>query len=243
MPPESQTTRRDLTEEMPAKGRVALMILDGLLGFVLVAAIAAAVVTVAAPVAPQPLLVVLGIWTVGTSILAMPALTVLHLSPPRVPLSQRSALFSSAKWFGRTVWAAAIFALSIVLGAVTGVVASRVSEAERDLGDALGASFATTAEIALWPIMASVIAIAYVVMSVRWILDLGAIADSGGAHDVWRMLERRWFGQSSQSAARARLGSGLSWIAASVVGRVGLSLTLITVGLDVAITWSVLARE
>lgn len=232
--------QRDPAEEMPAKGRVALMILDGLLGLLLITAITGAVVTVAAPVAPQPLLVVLGIWTVGTSLLAMPALIVLHMSPPRVPLSQRSALFSSAKWFGRTVWAAAVFALSSVLGAVTGVVASRVSESERDLGGAIGASLEMTAQIALWPILAGVITVAYVVMSVRWMLDLGAIADSGGAHDVWKTLERRWFRPTSASAPRARLWSGLSWIAASVVGRIGLSLTLITVGLDVAITWSLL---
>jgi hypothetical protein len=234
-------TQRHLSEETPAKGRVALMILDVLQGLVLVAAITAAVVTVATPITPQPLLIILGIWTAGTSIWAMPALTVLHMSPPRVPLSQRSALFSSAKWFGRTVWAAAVFALSIVLGAVSGVVASRVSESERDLSDALGASLETTAQIALWPILAGVISIAYVVMSIRWLLDLGAIADSGGAHDVWQSLERRWFGHTSPSAARARLGPGLTWFAASVVGRVGLSLTLVTVGLVIAITWLVLA--
>ena len=218
------------------------MVLDGFQGALVVGAITAIVVAVAAPVAPQPLLFLLGFWTVGIALVALPALVVLHLSPPRAPLSQRSALFASAKWFGRTVWAGMVFAVSIVLGTVAGVAASRISDAEQDLGVALEAVLTTTAQIALWPILAAVAAVAYVVMGVRWVLDLGAISDNGGAHQVWAMLELRWFGPKSLNANHSRLRQGLAWITASFVGRVGLILTLVTIGLVVAITCSVLAR-
>lgn len=219
------------------------MILDGFQGVLVVGATTAVVVMVAEPVAPPPALFLLGFWTIGVALLALPALVVLHATPPPVPLSQRSALFASAKWFGRTVWAGMVFAVSIVIGTVAGVAASRTSDAEQDFGKALGAVITTTSQIALWPIVAAVAAVAYAVMGIKWILDLGAISDNGGAHQVWATLELRWFGPKSLNANHLRLRQGLAWIAASLVGRVGLILTLLTLGLAAAITWFTLARS
>jgi hypothetical protein len=129
-----------------------------------------------------------------------------------------------------------------VLGTVTGVVASRVSDTEQDLTIAIESVLATTAQIALWPILAGVAALAYIVMSIRWLLDLGKIADSGGAHEVWARLEQRWFGTEEPTVSDGRLRPALAWLLASFVGRFGLIATLLTVGLDVAITWTKLVR-
>jgi hypothetical protein len=222
--------------------RIFVLVADVVLGLALIAMIVIAVVSVPSLVAPQGVLVVLAIWTAAISLMAMPALIVLYLSPPRVSLRERSALIASASWFGRSIWAGAVFAGSIVLGAVSGVVAARVSDSEQDLGVALGSVIAATTQIALWPTIGAVASVAFVVMGMRWVIDLSAISDEGGAHQIWGVLERRWLGAVDTSARRVKLTRGLSWLAASLVGRLGLILLLVTISLDVAITWWVVAH-
>ena len=230
-------------EVRSARKGIAFVVLDTLEGLIVVGGITALAVAVAAPIATQPGLITLGIWTALSSIAALPALVVLHLSPPRIPLKDRSALFSSAKWFGGAVWSAVVFSVSIVLGTMTGLVASRATGSEQDLAVALGSAFSATAQIAVWPILAGVAALAYVVMGVRWLIDLGKIADGGEAHDVWVRLEQRWFQTTGPTLSRGQFRPFLSWLLASVVGRFGLIATLLTVGLDVAITWTTLVRS
>ena len=223
--------------------RVLAVIFDILQCLILVAVPVAIVVVTTSPWVPGALIFVLGLWTFLVSVLAVPAVVVLHNSPPRIPISQRSALVASASWFGRSVWAGAVFALSIVLGAVAGVVSSRISEHEHDLGSALGKSITGVAQLALWPIVLTVAAIAYVVMGARWLFDLGSIVDGGGARTVATAFERQWFGERAQSPDSSQVRDGVTTLVVSVVGRVALLLTMLTVGAAVAFAAIAIFRQ
>jgi hypothetical protein len=219
------------------------VILDILQCMTLVAMPVAIVVVTTSPWVPGALTFVLGLWTFLVSVLAVPAVVVLHNSPPRIPISQRSALIASASWFWRSVWAGAVFALSIVLGAVAGVVSSRISEHEHDLGSALGESITGVAQFALWPIVLTVAAVAYVVMGARWLFDLGRIVDDGGARTVAAAFERRWFGEGVHSPDLSKVRDGVTTLVVSVVGRVALLLTMVTVGAAVAFAAIAIFRQ
>lgn len=214
------------------------MLFDVVTALVVVGASVTIVVGIAAPWISSLLATILGIWTGAMTLLALPALFVLHASPPRVRLSQRSALFASASWFARSVWAGSVFALSIVLGAVAGIVASRVSDSEHNLGTALTESIAGVAQLTLWPIVLTVAAVAYVVMGARWMLDLGRIVEEGGALKVLMTLEERWFGPKELSIEAIRLRRAGSLFVVSFAGRVALFLVLVTVAATVALAAS-----
>lgn len=176
------------------------------------------------------------------TVLAVPAVVVLYPSPPRAPLSQRSALFASASWFGRAVWAGAVFALSIVLGAVVGVVSSRISETQHDLGRALTDSIVGVAQLALWPIVLTVAAAAYLIMGIRWLSDLGRIVDEGGARTVVMSLEARSFAPREVSSDSGDVRDAITVLAVSLLGRVALSLAMLTVALTIAFAANAIFR-
>jgi hypothetical protein len=168
--------------------------------------------------------------------MAWPAIAVLYFSTPRVPLKQRSALIASASWFGRAVWAAAVFALSIVIGAVAGVVASTASGSGRADGSGLVLAIEATAALVFWPAILTVVAVAYVVVGVRWVLDLGAIVAEDGGAVVRSLLERRWTGPLRLSTRATGLLDVLIELGVAGISRIALVLTLVTVGLNVALS-------
>lgn len=213
--------------------------LDALTGIVIVAAATSVAVAVATPVAPTWASIVLGVWTAIATIWALPAIVVLHLSPPPVPLKERSALFSSAAWFGRTLWAGIVFALSILFGTLAGVAASRSSDSGGDFGAILSA----TAQLAVWPVLAAVAAVAYVVMGVRWFLDLGTILRDGTADRIWADLELRWLGTSHRPAWYVRIRPHLLGFVIGGLGRFGLGLTVVTLGVNVVVTCLVMLNR
>ena len=215
--------------------RVTTAVLDLMYCAVIVAVPVTVVVVIAAPWLSAPVDVGLGIWTGLMMVGAVPALVVLYVSPPRVPLSKRSALFASATWFGRAVGAAAVFSLSIVLGSVAGVIASRVSETDHHLGAAVSASIAALVQLALWPIVLSVAAFAYLATGIRWLLDLGRIVDEGGARMILMSLEARWFGPREVSPRGRAIRDAVSVATVSIFGRIALSLAMLTVVVTVAV--------
>lgn len=217
------------------------MIFDLVQAAFIVGMITALVVMTAALITAGTLLVILGIWTAVISIWSLPALVVLYRSPPRVPLSQRSALVASAKWFGNAIWAAVVFVLSIALGTIAGILASTVADNETDVGTALNSALAVTAQVVLGPVLATVAAIAYLITGVRWLRDLEVISDEGGAEKVWIDMEHRWFGPAEQSGSGGGGRALIVWFAGNVTGRVGLILTLVTIFLNIAITLIVIA--
>jgi hypothetical protein len=163
----------------------------------------------------------------------MPALAILYAATPRTPLSQRSALFASASWFGKAVWSGVVFVLSVVIGSVTGIVASRASEAESDMAMAIQLAFGATSQFVVWPVLATVVAIAYGVMGVRWFLDAGWLAEGGHAGQAVAWLERRWF--PTRQAADVR--SPLLLVELLLrIGQFALAATLLTVGLSAVTT-------
>ena len=224
----------------PHRG-LLLLLMDVVFGILIIGTVVAFVVAIPATVASGPVLIVLGIWTALVTIWAVPGLVVLYLSPPVTPLRERSALIASATWFGRSLWSGVVFVASILLGTVTGLVASRIGDSESNLGSAMGSVFGTMAQLALWPFLATVAGVAFVIMGIRWLVDLRVISERGGAHEVLLGLQRRWFGAENSSASDSRVGATLSFLAASLVGRVGLVLLLLTVLLDVVITFSIVA--
>jgi hypothetical protein len=192
---------------------------------------------------PAGVVIALGIWAGLVALLALPAVALLCTSPPRLPLSQRNALFSSAVWFGRTVWAGAVFAFSIVLGSTTGIVASRISDTQHNLGTALGESFVAVSQIALWPVLLLVAMVGYIVMGVRWLRDVGHLVETGKAAEMGDTVETRWFAPRGQSPEHTRRRAMLMTVLASFVGRIGLFLTLVTVGLSVAFAIGTLSHR
>jgi hypothetical protein len=160
---------------------------------------------------------------------------VLYFSTPRVPLKQRSALIASASWFGRAVWAAAVFAVSIVIGAVAGVVASDANESGREGGVGIGLAIEATASLVLWPSILTVVAVAYVVVGVRWVLDLGTIVAEDGGTVVRSLLERRWTGPLRLSPRADGLLNILLELGIAGISRIALVLTLVTVALNVVL--------
>lgn len=212
--------------------RRVTLVLDAVMVLFAATALGALVAELIATATQTPLVIATGLWTGVVAILASPAVLVLHLSPPRVPLAQRSALFASASWFIRAVGAGTVFALSIVLGAVAGVVASRVSDPQPSLGAALTVAFGATAQVALWPILAAVASIAYVVMGIRWLVDLGAIVEAGGGTAAWTQLTKRW------GLTPGQRGEFWVYVFVAVMGRIALFLTLVTVAVAVGIATS-----
>jgi hypothetical protein len=210
-------------------------VLDGLCGLVGVGCVTYLVVGLASPVLPAWGLTVLGVWTVFVCSMALPAIAVLYYSPPRVPLKQRSALIASASWFGRAVWAAAVFALSIVIGAVAGVVASTANESGRDDGSGLGLAIEATAALVLGPAILIVVAVAYVVVGIRWVLDLGSIVAEDGGAVVRTLLERRWTGPLRLSSSASGLLNILLELGIAGISRLALAVSLVTVGSVVVI--------
>ena len=208
------------------------LVLDVAMILVVASAPTELTVVLIAPLLPSSLVTICGIWTGVVSVLAIPAVVVLHMSPPRLPLSQRSALVASAAWFIRAVGAGIVFALSIVLGAVAGVVASRVSDAQPNLGSALGLAFADTAQVVLWPILAVVVGVAYLIMAIRWLVDLGWIVEAGGGTAAWKQLTERW------GFTPGPRGEFWVYLFVALIGRIALFLTLVTVAVAVWIATS-----
>lgn len=219
--------------------RVLAIVFDGLAGLLVVAALVVLVVGLAASFAAATLSILLGIWTALVGLFSLPALAVLYLSKPRVPLRERSALVASASWFGRVLWSTAVFSLSIVIGSVAGVVASGATERGEDFGSGVGVAITTLSTMVLWPALLCVGAIAYVVMGIRWCLDLGSIvAEDGGVH-VRALFEHRWTGPLSVSPKWSPLVDVLVEMGLSLISRSALVATLITVGLNFALfVWS-----
>lgn len=213
--------------------RKVAVLLDGLCGLVGVGSVTYLVVGLASPLLPVWGLILLAAWTVFVCSMALPAIAVLYFSTPRVPLKQRSALIASASWFGRAVWAAAVFALSIVIGAVAGVVASSANASGRDGAGGLGLAIEATASLVLWPAILIVVAVAYVVVGVRWVLDLGTIVAEDGGAVVRALLERRWTGPLRLSSKAIGLLNILLELGIAGISRLALVLTLVTVGLTV----------
>lgn len=224
---------------MQFSARLWAVSLDALTGLVIVAAVTSVAVAVATPVAPTWATVVLGVWTAIATIWALPAIVVLFFSPPPRPLKERSALFASAAWFGRTLWASVVFALSILFGTLAGVTASRSSDSGGDFGAILSA----TAQLAVWPVVAAVAAVAYLVMSVRWFLDLGTILRDGTADRIWADLELRWLGTSYRPGWYVRSRPHLPGAVVGGLGRFGLGLTVVTLGVNVAVTCLVMVNR
>jgi hypothetical protein len=127
------------------------------------------------------------------------------------------------------IWSGAVFALAIVIGSVAGVVASRAES-----GGGLTSAVAVLSSLVLWPTVFCVVAIAYIVMAVRWCLDLGSIVAQDGGVSVRGLLERRWTGPIV-APRRVVLIHLLIEFGVAGVSRVALILTLITVGLNVAL--------
>jgi hypothetical protein len=215
--------------------RITTLIFDGIGGLVGIGGVTYLVVSLASPLLAGWGLALLAAWTAVLCLMALPAIAILHFSTPRVPLKQRSALIASASWFGRAVWAAAVFAVSIVVGAVAGVVASDANESGREGGVGIGLAIEATASLVLWPSILTVVAVAYVVVGVRWVLDLGTIVAEDGGAVVRALLERRWTGPLQLSPRAAGLLNILLELGIAGISRIALVLTLVTVGLNVVL--------
>lgn len=212
--------------------RVFTLVFDLLLAAFIVGATTATVSVAVATSTPQPCPVIFGVLTAVFALAAFPAFTILALSPPRPPLAQRSALLSSAVWFGRTVWSGAVFAASLVIGAVVGIAAARVSENEENLTTAFGAALAASSQLVLWPILLAVAIFAYAAMGIRWIVDLGAVVRSGDAIVAWLQVERRWLppAKTVEPAWRDTIIDVIVF-----AGRVAIAFLLITVALAASV--------
>lgn len=84
----------------------------------------------------------------------------------------------------------------------------------------------------MWPIVGSAAALAYIWMSIRWLLDLSTIERQGGAHAVWQALALRWLPVDRRLASRVE--STLVDLAV-MIGRVGLIAVLVTVAVTVVV--------
>jgi hypothetical protein len=187
------------------------------------------VVNMAIPSLSTAGVVVLAVWVSLLGLAAMPGLGVLLISPPRVPLRERSALLASASWFGKSVWASLVFALSVAIGAIAGVVASKASESPGgiDLDQIIG----VLGGLVIWPVVLVVAGVAYVVMGVRWLLDLGAIISDERGTAVRARLEKRWGATLATSPQYAQLVDLILEFSLGVLGRGALALLLLTVGI------------
>ena len=225
------TSTPDATEPaMPSKStRVLTIVFDSVFGLIVVAGITGLVVGLATGFLEPSLVVLLAVWTSLVSLLALPALAVLYFASPRVPLRERSALVASASWFGRVVWAGVVFAFAIVIGSVAGVVASRAES-----GGGLPSVVAVLSSIVLWPTVLCVVAVTYIFMAIRWCLDIGSIVAQDGGASVRGLLERHWTGPIAASRWMTLVDLLIEFGVAGV-SRAALVLTLITVGLNVAL--------
>jgi hypothetical protein len=208
---------------------------DGATGLFGVGAVTYLVVSLSAMRVTGWVLPIIGIWTVLVCLAALPAVAVLFFSPPRVPLSQRSALVASASWFGRAVWAGVVFALSIAIGAVAGVIASAANESGRYDGSGIVLAIQATATLVLWPALQVVVAAAYVITGIRWSLDLRAIVEEQRGDGVRKLLERRWVGPLRLSHAADGLLDLVIEYGIGGLSRFALVLTLVTVAISVAV--------
>jgi hypothetical protein len=217
------------------------VVLDGLVGLSAVGIVTSLVVSLAgARVGGWPLLV-LAAWTLSVSFFALPAIAVLFFSPPRISLRQRSALVASASWFGRTVWAGAVFALSIVIGSVAGVVAAEANESAHAAGDGLARAIEATASLVLWPAIQMVVAVGYVVVGTRWVVELGEIVREEHGNVARMLLERRWAGPLPRSLGATGLLNLVIEFGIGGLCRFALVLTLATVAFSVigaVISWA-----
>jgi len=232
------TNFSEVTEPAPSikHNRVVTIVFDGVLGLLAVAGITVLVVGLASTFLASSLLVVLGVWTALVSAVALPALAVLYLTPPRVPLKERSALVATASWFGRVAWASVVFALAIVLGSIAGVVASKT-----EASDGLSSTIAILFYTVFWPTVFCVVAITFVIVAIRWCLDLGRIVAEGGGARVRDLLETRWTGPFPSrwvGLIQLLVGFGVAG-----VSRVALILTLITVAWNVVSAVAILIRS
>lgn len=208
--------------------RIASDILSALL---VVAVITMLVLALVGPVLSDLAVILFGIWAFIVSLFALPALFVLHIAPPRVPLRERSALLASVSWFGRAAWAGVVFALAIVMGALAGVVASETSNASADAAKGLELSLQILGPMVLWPTIVMVAAVAYIVMAIRWLFDLGAIISEDGGRAVRALLEERWRGQFSRALKWATLFGLILEFGVGFISRAALALTLVTVAI------------
>ncbi|TQO20994.1 hypothetical protein FB472_2655 [Rhodoglobus vestalii] len=214
--------------------RVFNVVSDGITGLLVVIIIFALVVGFSIDVLGTPFAVGFGIWAAVCGLVSFPALAVLALSKPRIPLRERSALAASASWFARVVFSAFVFALSIVLGSVAGVVASNASNGGEDLESGLGLAFSVLGTAVLFPTVLAAAAFAFLVMGTRWCWDLGSIVTEGRGGHVRALVERRWTGPLSMSPRLHTLVDLFIEGGFLDVSRVGLVFTLITVALSVA---------
>jgi hypothetical protein len=121
---------------------------------------------------PPPIVVILSIFATLAIIAVTPGLVVLYVSPPRIPLRERSALVASATGFIRSAWSAVVFALAIVIGSVAGALASKSLETTPDLStgvqQAWNGLFATASvlvgEISLFALFALTVGLAIIVV-------------------------------------------------------------------------------
>jgi len=210
------------------------IVFDIIGGFVAVAGIAVLAVTLASSFLPSSLVVLVAIWTTMVALLALPALAMLFFSPPRVPLRERSALMASASWFGRAVWSGAVFALSIGIGSVAGVVASKASEGGEDFSSGLSLALNAVGGLVFLPALLAVVSGAFITMGARWNSDLGAIVAEDGGASLRLLVERRWTGTMERSPRRDDIFGLAVEVGVGGVSRGALVLTLITVGVVAA---------
>jgi hypothetical protein len=212
--------------------RILTIVGDAITGLFVAATIVVLVVQLAAFFLDGPALAWLGIWAGLVSLLSLPALAVLHLSKPRVPLEDRSALVASASWFGRILWSAFVFSASIVIGSVAGIVASTATQQGDEMGADVSNVIVSLSSTILWPIVLGIGAVAYIVMGIRWSLDLGSIVAEGRGTVVRALLENRWTGPLPMSSTWSSLVDTLIEVGLTFVSRIALILTLITIGLN-----------
>ena len=213
----------------PISRAAALRILsDCASGLVAVAAIVITVTGLLDRLVPTGWVVGLGIWTAVVGTGALPALGLLLVAPPRIPLRERSALFASASWFGRAVWASALFSLSIIIGAIAGVLASQAVEIAPEFD--LQKTIEHLAMLVLWPTVLLVTAIAYVIMGIRWLRDLGAIIADDHGSAARMLLEKRWGVSLGTTLRHKGLVDGILELSVGLLSRVALFLTMATVG-------------
>jgi hypothetical protein len=216
------------SDSPPSTSRsVAARILsDCVSGLFAVAALVFTVVGLLERLVPIGWVVALAVWTAVIGVGALPALGMLLVAPPRVPLRERSALVASASWFGRAIWASGLFGLSVVIGAIAGVVAAKAVESTPgfDLTDVLG----QLAILVLWPSVLLVAAIAYVILGGAIIAD-----DHGTA--VRALLEKRWRVPLASWQKYQQLVDLILELSLGFFSRGALILTMVTVG---AVAWA-----
>lgn len=212
--------------------RLLTIVSDVITGLFVAAMIVVLVVQLADSFLDGAALAWLGIWVGLLSLLSLPALAILHLSIPRVPLKERSALVASASWFGRVLWSAFVFSASILIGSIAGVIASSRIQLGNKLGTDLDSVIMTLSSTILWPIVLGIGAVAYIVMGVRWCWDLGSIVADGSGTVVRAMLEDRWTGPLAKSSTWSSVVDFLIEVGLTIVSRIALILTLITIGLS-----------